>query len=550
MSVDYSKHVSNKNTPQTEPAKPTQAQNNAGGYSFIVDDWVRLQRFLILGAEGGTYYVKERELTKDNAAVVGRCLDSDPTRTVKTIVEVSDAGRAPKNDAAIFALALAASHTSQVAKKAAYEALPKVCRIGTHLFQFVAACDAMRGWGSGLRKAVANWYTSKSPDQLAYQVTKYGQRNGWSHRDVLRTVHATAGGVSGQELVLRWAATGQLTGERTVTRGKDDKAKTVTYAAVDPMLTPKSILALEALKKATTETEVVDLIDRYADKAPRELVPTQFLTSAKVWGALLPHTPLTALLRNLGNMSKCGLIVPLSEAERDVCARFRDKDVIKKARLHPLNVLVALKTYASGRGVKGGGEWKVSQPVVDALQDAFYLAFDAVEPTGKRIAFGLDVSGSMGSAIAGMPISSCEAVTALSLVSARTEPYTFTGLFTSVFEEAPFGKTTRLDDAMRKTASRNFGSTDCALLMKECVKRHITVDAFVVMTDSETYVGSPHPFQALKAYRDIMGVPAKLIVVATTSTGFTIADASDAGMLDVVGFDTNVPAVMSDFIRQ
>lgn len=34
-----------------------------------------------------------------------------------------------------------------------------------------------------------------------------------------------------------------------------------------------------------------------------------------------------------------------------------------------------------------------------------------------------------------------------------------------------------------------------------------------------------------------------------TSNGFTLADPNDRGMLDVVGFDTSVPAVISDFIR-
>jgi 60 kDa SS-A/Ro ribonucleoprotein len=33
------------------------------------------------------------------------------------------------------------------------------------------------------------------------------------------------------------------------------------------------------------------------------------------------------------------------------------------------------------------------------------------------------------------------------------------------------------------------------------------------------------------------------------STGFSIADPSDAGMLDVVGFDTNAPKVISDFAK-
>jgi len=44
-----------------------------------------------------------------------------------------------------------------------------------------------------------------------------------------------------------------------------------------------------------------------------------------------------------------------------------------------------------------------------------------------------------------------------------------------------------------------------------------------------------------------MGIGAKLIVVGMVSSGFSIADPDGAGMLDVVGFDTAVPQLMSHF---
>jgi 60 kDa SS-A/Ro ribonucleoprotein len=44
------------------------AANNAGGYSFQLDRWARLDRFLVLGTDGGTFYVGERDLTVDNLA--------------------------------------------------------------------------------------------------------------------------------------------------------------------------------------------------------------------------------------------------------------------------------------------------------------------------------------------------------------------------------------------------------------------------------------------------------------------------------------------------
>ena len=44
-----------------------------------------------------------------------------------------------------------------------------------------------------------------------------------------------------------------------------------------------------------------------------------------------------------------------------------------------------------------------------------------------------------------------------------------------------------------------------------------------------------------------MGIPAKLVVAGMAPSGFSIADRNDAGMLDVVGFDTATPSVMADF---
>ena len=183
---------SRTSTPQNEPIPGSnQVPNSGGGYSWAVDDWVRLDRFLILGSEGGTYYIKESALTRENAEAVARCIAEDGERTVARIVEVSEAGRAPKNDPAIFALALCAALGDPATKRAAFDALPRVCRTGTHLFHFAQFVDGLRGWGRGLREAVAAWY-AMPPAKLALQAIKYQQRDGWAHRDLLRLAHAEA----------------------------------------------------------------------------------------------------------------------------------------------------------------------------------------------------------------------------------------------------------------------------------------------------------------------------------------------------------------------
>src|SRR3989344_4527553 len=154
-------HTNPKVTPQSEAIpgrEKDMSPNNAGGVTFMVDKWARLSRFLVLGAEGGTYYVSEKKLSKDNMSTVAACIAEDGVRVVREVVAVSDAGRAPKNTPALFCLAMAAQTGNEATKVAALAALPKVARIGTHLFELAEAFEAFGGWGRAKKTAFADWY--------------------------------------------------------------------------------------------------------------------------------------------------------------------------------------------------------------------------------------------------------------------------------------------------------------------------------------------------------------------------------------------------------
>jgi 60 kDa SS-A/Ro ribonucleoprotein len=107
----------------------------------------------------------------------------------------------------------------------------------------------------------------------------------------------------------------------------------------------------------------------------------------------------------------------------------------------------------------------------------------------------------------------------------------------------------RLDDAVRKVSDLPFGGTDCALPMLYALDKEREIDTFVILTDSETWAGDVHPAQALADYRRASGIDARLAVVGMVSNGFSIADPNDPGQLDVVGFDTATPQLVSDFAR-
>lgn len=510
---------------------PGEVPNSAGGFVFQIDCWGRLDRFLILGAEGGTYYSSEQKLTKENVGVIEECVRTDYRRTVDTIVQIVTSGRAPRPTAAIFALTYLAGYQALEVRQKALSALNEVCKTGTHLFQFLADIEEFRGWGRGLRRAVSNWYLSKDPRTLAYQITKYQQRGGESHRDALRRAHPATSDVS-MNTVLRYAVGKQEVPPEWLTSEHGHE---------------RLLAAVEAAKKATTKQQIVKLIEDHA--LVRECIPSQWLNEPDVWSALLEKMPMMAMIRNLGKMSAIELVKPMSASSMIVRARLTDVELIKRSGVHPYAILLANATYGQGHGFRGKLRWTVDPDVLDALDDAFYLAFENIKPTGKRWLLGIDVSGSMSCSFSNGPLTAAKAAAAMAMATFRSEQQCYAHGFAGVFKDLGLTRTMLLRDVLQRTNERNFGRTDCALPMIWAAAHQIPVDTFVVYTDNETWCGDVKPNHALQRYRDKMGIPSKLAVVGIAATGFSIADPNDAGMMDFVGFDASAPAVLADFAR-
>ncbi len=259
--------------PQSAPL-PGQVPNNAGGYSYQVDDMQRLRRFMVLGSEGGTYYTGEKELGRENAESVLRLIKAGKgCEVVKEVVTYSLEGRTAKQNPIIFILALCARDNDVDTKRAAYEAVNKVCRIPTHLFAFVAFCEALSaatgtGWGRAHRKAIQKWYLEKSPSSIAMAVTKYQRREGWSHKDLLRLSHVNSDDPA-IGCVLKYIIKGL-------------EACRTEYSEVhdDAVVGVLAFLSAVEQAKECDEGVLLDLIRGHG--LVREHIPTQQLNSEKV----------------------------------------------------------------------------------------------------------------------------------------------------------------------------------------------------------------------------------------------------------------------------
>lgn len=524
--MTYTKHFSTLQTNQSQPIPGSQqVKNSAGGYTYQVDCFQQLRRFLILGAAGGSYYASEKDLTVSNAQCLMECLAIDPARTVEMIAQVSEQGLAIRQDPAVFALAVCCS--DKTAKPLAMAAVERVCRTGSHLLMFVSNLKHFTKMGGPVvRRGLRNWYNGKSPKDVAYQTAKYASRHAWTHRDVLRLTKPVPAS-EGHSRVFGWVC------------GKGVSSEPGYYAE-SPLLE-----GIERAKSAEKVGDIVSLIEDY--NLPREVIPTKWLNQPAVWEAMLPGMPYMAMIRNLGKMTSVGLLKPFSDASKLVAERLKDGERIRKSRLHPMSIYIALRQYGMGHGSLGKLRWEPVQRILESLDSAYTQAFATVEPTGKRMLLGLDVSGSMSCQSAVSGVSCREATALMAMATVRSEEQTHTMAFTGSFASFPMSKAESLDSVVHRMGRMDFGRTDCAQPMVWALQMNIPVDVFVVYTDNETWCGAIHPTQALRKYRDKMGINAKLVVCAFTATKFSIADPADPGMLDIAGLSSDTPAVISAF---
>lgn len=526
-------------TPQSQKAKASQVKNNAGGFVFQVSDQARLERFLILGVDGGTYHVKEVEHALSNVQFLNDMIERDEASVLSTIVDVSVSGRAYKQSPVLFALASVIVHGRN--KQAVKAVFNRVVRTGSHLYEVVNYLNTMGGWGRAKREIVASWF-DKDADKLAYQVIKYRQRGGWTMRDVMRKSHPQNVNPAVADFVL----------------GKEH----------DGLDIPWAIQGFKLMQKAKSAKEVQEILGLHT-MLSWETIPTQFLKDVDVWKRLFANGQLRgqSAVRSIVRLARIGAFKDMRFAAA-YAGQLTNSELIEQSRLHPINYLNASFVYQNGQKKlvkdRWGYEryerikdWDTESVIADALDEGFHKAFKTVTPAGKRTMLAIDVSGSMRSDAMGLDLSCAQVAGAMAMTIARTEPAHIIRGFTcngygynrrdTQLTDLNISARTNLATAMANVQKSNFGGTDCALPMLWALENKVEVDTFVVITDNETWAGNIHPFQALKDYRKKTGIDARLAVLGVASTEFSIADPSDSGMMDFVGFDADAPRALADF---
>lgn len=510
-----------KNTAQTSPIPGREAQmmkNAAGGYVFKADWHTVLDRILILGTDSGTYYVNPQRFFNENDKAMSAIFKEHGEQAVARIVEVRQQNLAPKIDNLIFWAAQATNpEYPDKVRRAAWNSAHQLCKTASHLFSFLESARTVHGWNRSMRQMVSDWYNSRIPEVLGYQMTKYRQRANFTHRKALLLAHVKP--ISEEHnLLYRWAV--GKTGNEEV---------------------PDAVRRFTMFQNAEDVGEVCELIREYGH-VPKEWLKDEHAKHPAVMQALLPELGTTAMLRQVGLMTSKG-INPELIAER-LWETLSAEDYTSTTGLHPFNVLLAFLVYDSGGGHRS--DWTPNRLVNEVFQKGLEYAFETRGTLEKRVLVAVDSSGSMSGPVGLGGLSQYVVARAIAYYVARAFNASEVINFDTSIHHGD-----RMDNpkvGLKKFINRNFngGGTDCSLPLEYAKGRGF--DAVVSISDYETWAGDRH---ALTLYEELVAENPNIKVVNIALNGTRGGNLlpGNPNVLEVVGFDGTVVPLVQDFLE-
>ena len=537
MTDTYASHLNRRrNPPANQPVMGREAEMTtltSGAVVFKEDKFNQLRKALILGTASNTFYNSKWELTEEFEHCVIDCARKDGSRTADIILEVSDKGLAVKVDSCLFALVV----LSVYAPSHFYRIATKVVRTLSHLHSFVSYVKAYRGTGGVISKFGKQWFAEKDAKYLTYQYLKFNQRQGFTLRDQLRIFKPSHQGDEGKNRLFAYVS------------GKADRYGNIANL-IDGHPSLDQLGWVEWLKSDPTPQNTMKAVNE--GKLTHEMVAPLGGMNDAVWSELFKTMPIHAIIRNLSNLASHRVF----EDEKNLillAKRLGSSEGLRKARVHPYQLLVAARIYGSGGQShflaerKSKKTWLVNDYVKNILDRALEISFECQEPTNQRYFFAIDISGSMGSFFGPDYYVTCSEVAALmALVQARIETSSLTYGFDTKLRDLNITASDNFSIACQKVRSRSFGGTNAGSVYKYAIEKDLKIDTFCFYTDGENY-GGIQSFKLLDSYREKVNPYARAVYVTLSPRNGTLADPQDPGSLSIGGFDPQAPRLIQEF---
>ncbi len=409
---------------------------------------------LLTNTLSNTFYVSDKELAKQTVEILTKMAQKDAEFLAKALVYARRNGLMKL--APVVGLAVLSANES--GKKVNFrKVFHHVVKTPDDLREFVSLCRTKavrKGLGGEARDAVKRWLQHLSE----YHAVKYGSANseGITLRDIIRMAHPRPVSDAQREL-FGWLVKG--------------------WADVGPKPSPTSpqVWALETLKRATSEKEVIRLVEDY--KLPWEVVvPSVKKMTPEIWKMLLKDMPYMALLRQLNTMERNGLFAD-KDVAKAVAAKLSDPENVKRSKQLPFRFFNAHNAFT---GI---------QVVRDAIVSALEQSFENTDKLDGRVCIANDISGSMSSLASDKGTARyCDIAGLLaSALFKKCDDVILLPFDTSAHEV----KVSRHDSIMTiaNTISRSGGGTSLGAPIQYLRNHKDKVDVFIGLTDNESWVG-------------------------------------------------------------
>jgi len=442
---------------------PATVRNEAGGPAYGLPPKHALAQLAATGCFNGTFYADAKAQLDTLKSLIG---EVDDNLFLAKLAVYSRKRAYLKDMPAALTAMLAARDTALFQK--VFDRVIDNGRVLRTLFQMIRSGQfGKKSLASSPRRAFQRWLNSASPESLLSASIGHDP----SLRDVLRLARPTPPDNS------RRALFGWLIG--------NEAAKWAPAAEVD---LPEQVRLLIAFRTARTDDEQIVLLDRL--QARWDLL-ADAAKGPTVWAAIARTMGSQALRMNLNTLERHGVFED-EEMVRIVAERLADENEIRRSRQFPYQFLAAYLNASDG----------VPQAIKTALHKAAEFACGNVPELPGPVVIGLDVSGSMRSAITGSRgggTSKMRCVDVAALFAAailRRNPESLVIPFDTRVFDAKVDPTDSILSLAERLAQYGGGGTDCSLPIRKVnadyAKRKFA--GIVLVSDNESWVYRNRPY--------------------------------------------------------
>jgi 60 kDa SS-A/Ro ribonucleoprotein len=317
-----------------------------------------------------------------------------------------------------------------------------------------------------------------------------------------------------------------------------------------PSPTNPKIWAFERLKRATSEEEIISLIENY--HLPYEVVvPSVSKMTKKIWEKLLYVAPYMNLLRSLNTFTRHEVF----EAEENVryaVERLTNLEAIKASKVLPFRYFDAWRAYTSS-------DHPIDSRLADALGEALEKSFVNM-PTLEDlvVAIGIDTSGSMNSRVSDrgatryIDIAGIFTGALLKQIEGRVIPLPFD---TEVHPELPLSGQDSLMTICDKIDKFCGGGTAVGSPIEYLLNHQIKIDLFIGITDNEDwaygddYACSGSFLSLWRKYKEKIAPSAKAFLITIAPYRDAVAPTSTPDVYFIYGWSEAVLKYISSQLK-